>query len=32
MTISFRQQGVIARLPVIGRRLPDEALEEFSAL
>ena len=23
MTISFRQHGVIARLPVIGRRLPD---------
>ena len=32
MTISFRQHGVIARLPVIGRRLPDEAFEEFSEI
>ena len=32
MTISFRQHGVIARLPVIGRRLPDKAFEEFSEI
>ena len=28
----FRQHGVIARLPVIGRRLPDKAFEEFSEI